>query len=538
LASATLSDISTEIGRRRTFAIISHPDAGKTTLTEKLLLYGGAIQLAGSVTARKNQRKTTSDWMALEQQRGISITSTVLQFEYDGYVLNLLDTPGHQDFSEDTYRTLMAADSAVMLIDMARGVEAQTKKLFHVCRQRGLPIFTFINKLDRPGRDPLELLAEIEEVLGIRSVPVNWPIGDGPECQGVYDRTAREVHLFDRTEHGARRAPVHVTDLDSPELRGILTPANYEKLRQEIELLDGAGEELEQRQVDRGELTPVFFGSAITNFGVELFLDAFIRMAPAPAPRAAESRLVAPEEPEFRGFIFKIQANMDPNHRDRIAFMRVVSGRFTRDMSVLNPRLGRQVRLSRPQKLFGQERVIMDEAYPGDIVGLTNPGAFAIGDTVCTGGPVRFDGIPRFLPEEFALLRNPDTGRYKQFQKGIQQLREEGVVQVFYDAYAARREPILAAVGRLQFEVIQFRLRQEYGVETILETLPYRHLRWLDADPAALKEVRWYSGSRRVEDSDGLPAVLFDGDWILNYMQEQYPRLRFLEAPPDALVPA
>jgi peptide chain release factor 3 len=538
MAPSATTDITTEIRRRRTFAIISHPDAGKTTLTEKLLLYGGAIQLAGSVTARRNQRKATSDWMAMEQQRGISITSTVLQFEYDGHVLNLLDTPGHQDFSEDTYRTLMAADSAVMLVDNARGVEPQTIKLFHVCRQRGIPIFTFINKLDRPGQEPLQLLAEIEEVLGLRSVPVNWPIGDGSEFRGVYDRAAREVHLFDRTRHGAYRAPVRVTDLADPELRELLSEARVARLSEDLELLDVAGEPMDMDRVNAGQLTPVFFGSAVTNFGVELFLNAFLRMAPGPAPRETEQRLIRPEEPEFRGFVFKIQANMDPNHRDRIAFMRVVSGRFERDMAVLNPRSGRQVRLTRPQKLFAQDRVVMEEAYPGDIVGLTNPGLFAIGDTVCEGAPVRFNGIPRFLPEAFASLRNVHTNRYKQFQSGIQQLSEEGVVQLFYDTLAARREPILAAVGALQFEVVQFRLRSEYGVETVLEPLAFSHVRWVDADPTLLKNVRWYQGSRPVEDSEGRTAVLFDGDWVLNYIREQNPQVRFLEAPPEALTGA
>ena len=533
-----------EINRRRTFAIISHPDAGKTTLTEKLLLYGGAIQLAGSVSARRNQRKATSDWMALEQQRGISITSTVLQFEYGGYMLNLLDTPGHQDFSEDTYRTLIAADSAVMLIDNAKGVEPQTRKLFQVCRQRGIPIFTFINKLDRPGLEPLELLAEIEDVLGIGSVPLNWPIGDGSDFRGVYDRENREVHLFELTERGARPAPVRATDLSDPVLERHLGPVRYRKLRDDIELLDGAGETLNPDEVTRGEVTPVFFGSAKTNFGVELFLNSFIEMAPPPqgyaaAPRPADSSRVAPDEPDFRGFIFKIQANMDPNHRDRIAFMRVVSGKFERDMTVQSPRLGRSVRLTRPQKLFAQDRVLMEEAYPGDIVGLTNPGLFSIGDTLCTGSPVRFDGIPRFVPEHFAVLRNLRIDRYKQFQKGIEQLGEEGVVQVFYEVDAARREPILAAVGKLQFEVVQFRLQSEYGVETVLEQTPFRYVRWLDADAETLKGMRWFNGSRRVEDNEGLAAGLFDGEWSLNYMSEQHPKVRFLEAPAHhSLTPA
>jgi len=532
-----------EIRRRRTFAIISHPDAGKTTLTEKLLLYGGAIQMAGSVTARKNQRRATSDWMALEKQRGISITSTVLQFEYGGHVLNLLDTPGHEDFSEDTYRTLIAADSAVMLIDNARGVEAQTKKLFTVCRQRGIPIFTFINKLDRAGRDPLDLMTELEDVLGIRSAPVNWPIGDGPDFQGVYDRVGRAVHRFARVEHGARPAPVQVSDLSDPALESLLGAPAYARLRDDIELLDVAGEPFDQTRVARGEITPLFFGSAVTNFGVELFLDRFLEMAPPPSPRLAvngtveDARLVCPEEPDFRGFIFKIQANMDPNHRDRIAFLRVVSGKFERDMTVHSPRLNKPVRLTRPQKLFAQDRVVMEEAYPGDIVGLTNPGVFAIGDTVGTGGQatLRFQGIPRFLPEHFALLRNTRTEKYKQFQKGVEQLSEEGVVQLFHEINAARTEPILGVVGRLQFEVIQFRLESEYGVETRLELTPYSHVRWIEADdPADLARVHWAGGARRVEDADARLCALFDSDWNLNYVREQNPRVRFLEAPPGA----
>jgi peptide chain release factor 3 len=537
-----MRDLHSETARRRTFAIISHPDAGKTTLTEKLLLYGGAIQLAGSVTARKRQRQATSDWMALERQRGISITSTVLQFEYAGHVLNLLDTPGHQDFSEDTYRTLTAADSAVMLIDHARGVEPQTLKLFHVCRQRGIPIFTFFNKLDRPGREPLDLLAEIEAVLGIAAVPVNWPIGDGEQFRGVYHRPRRQVYLFERTERGAHRAPLAVGSLDDPAVARTLTrdlgEPRYRRLRDEIELLDGAGEPLDPDRIARGEISPAFFGSAATNFGVEPFLESFLRMAPEPRPYRALApdgpRPVFPSEDEFRGFIFKIQANMDPQHRDRIAFMRVVSGRFERDMTVLNPRLGRTLRLSRPQRLFAQERTTVDEAYPGDIVGLTNPGAFAIGDTVCTGAPVTFLGIPRFPPEEFAVLRNVRIDRYKQFQKGVEQLAEEGVVQVFYDVDAARREPILGAVGRLQ--VVQYRLQTEYGVEALLEPTPYRQVRWLEGEPSALAGVRWFQGSRRVEDDAGRPAALFDGDWSRNYLAEQHPRLGLLEAPPGAAV--
>jgi peptide chain release factor 3 len=525
-----------EIQRRRTFAIISHPDAGKTTLTEKLLLYGGAIQMAGSVAARKNRRQATSDWMELEKQRGISITSTVLQFPYHGYVLNLLDTPGHEDFSEDTYRTLVAADSAVMLIDSARGVEPQTKKLFKVCRQRGIPIFTFINKMDRPGRDPLDLMAEIEDLLGIRTVPVVWPIGEGGDrFRGVYDRQSGEVHLFDRTEHGAYRAPVQAADLsDAAALEPLLGEEQYAKLKDDIELLDVAGEPLEQERIDRGEISPVFFGSAVTNFGVELFLRRFIDLAPAPSPRLSEKGDVFPEEPEFRGFVFKVQANMDPNHRDRIAFLRVVSGRFERDMSATNVRTNKSVRLTRPQKLFAAEREVVEEAYPGDIIGLTNPGVFALGDTVCVGPPVRFQGVPRFAPEHFGVLRNRRTEKYKQFQKGIEQLSEEGVVQLFHELNAGRTEPILGVVGRLQFDVVKFRLESEYGVETTLEGTPFGHVRWVEADEAALKEVFWPQNCRRVHDNEGNLCVLFESEWGMNYLIEKYPKLAFFDGPPGS----
>lgn len=522
----------TEIARRRTFAIISHPDAGKTTLTEKLLLYGGAIQLAGTVAAKKNRRQATSDWMELEKQRGISITSTVLQFPYEGHVLNLLDTPGHQDFSEDTYRTLVAADAALMLIDNAKGVEPQTRKLFHVCRQRGIPIFTFVNKLDRAGKDPLDLMEEIEAVLGIRSVPMVWPIGDGDQFQGVFDRQTRQIHRYDRVEHGGRRAPVTATDLNDPALESLLGEAAAAKLRDDTELLDVAGEELDMAKVAAGEITPMFFGSAVTNFGVELLLSKFIEMAPPPMPRLAEKGDIFPEEPEFRGFVFKVQANMDPNHRDRIAFLRVVSGRFERDMSATNARTGKSLRLTRPQKLFASERETIDEAYPGDIIGLTNPGAFALGDTVCTGPMIRFQGFPRFAPEHFAILRNSRAEKYKQFQKGIQQLSEEGVVQLFHEINAARTEPILGVVGQLQLEVIQFRLISEYGVETIIDRTPYGLARWVEAPPEALANVHWFSGTRRVQDEAGNLVVLFESEWGLNYLAEKNPDLTFRDTAP------
>jgi peptide chain release factor 3 len=520
-----------EVQRRRTFAIISHPDAGKTTLTEKLLLYGGAIQMAGAVHAKKNRRQATSDWMELEKQRGISITSTVLQFPYQGYVLNLLDTPGHQDFSEDTYRTLVAADSALMLIDNAKGVEPQTKKLFHVCRQRGIPIFTFINKMDRPGKDPLELMSELEEVLGIRSVPVVWPIGDGDRFRGVYDRLNNELHLFQKVD-GAVESSVIPMDVTGEAIEELIGKAMADKLREDLELLDIAGEPLDPEKILMGEITPMFFGSAMTNFGVELLLSKFIGMSPPPMPRLSEKGDIFPEESEFRGFVFKIQANMDPNHRDRIAFLRVVSGRFERDMMALNPRSGKMIRLTRPQKLFAAERVTVDEAYPGDIIGLTNPGAFELGDTVCTGPTMRFLGFPRFAPEHFGVLRNRKTEKYKQFQKGIQQLSEEGVVQLFRERNASRTEPILGVVGQLQFEVIQFRLLSEYGVETDLDRTPYSFARWVEATPEDLREAFWGNGTRRVEDDNGNLVVLFESEWGMNYVIEKNPALTFRDTAP------
>jgi peptide chain release factor 3 len=524
-----MSNHAQEIARRRTFAIISHPDAGKTTLTEKLLLYGGAIQLAGAVTARKNQRKATSDWMELEKQRGISITSTVLQFEYRDHVLNLLDTPGHDDFSADTYRTLTAADSAVMLIDNAKGVEAQTKKLFAVCRQRGIPIFTFINKLDHEGIGPLALLTEVEDVLGIKSVPMNWPIGQGRQFRGVYDRRARQVHLFQRVAHGSERAPVIVLDLDDPRVAEHLTPEDLKTLCDDIDLIDIAGEEFDLDRVLAGELTPVFFGSAITNFGVELFLNDFLQIGPAPAPREASDRVVGPEEPAFTGFVFKIQANMDPNHRDRIAFMRIVSGKFEKDMQVNHPRLGKPIRLTRPQRLFGQERETMEEAYPGDIVGLTNVGIFNLGDTLCSNGELHFEGISPFNPEMFAVLTNRSVDRFKHFEKGIQQLCDEGLTDLFLDTSAHRRDPILGVVGKLQFEVIQHRLKSEYGVDTLLEPLSYEIIRYLEGDERELASIYWGSNARAVLTRQNKPAVLINSTWHLQYLQDKNPNVQFHE---------
>jgi peptide chain release factor 3 len=524
--------ISEAVATRRTFAIISHPDAGKTTLTEKLLLYGGAIVSAGQVAARRRARQATSDWMQLERERGISITSTVLQFPYRGHILNLLDTPGHQDFGEDTYRTLLAADSAIMLIDAAKGVEPQTKKLFAICRARRIPLFTFINKMDRPTRDPIELLDELESVLGIGAQPLFWPIGNGPSFRGVYDRRSREVHLFERTEHGAKRAPVRVTDLDDPAFAELTDSATYAEFRDGLDLVEGAGHQFDREAMLRGDATPVFFGSAVTNFGVELFLDAFIDMAPPPAARLAlyagadEAVRLRPDAPQFSGFVFKIQANMDPRHRDRIAFVRVCSGRFERDMTVRNVRSGKDVRLTRAVKLFASEREVVDEAYAGDVLGLANPGSFAIGDTLCDGASLAFEAIPAFEPEHFASVRNVNTAGYKSFQKGIAQLSEEGAIQVLFTPGAARNEPIFAAVGELQFEVAKYRLESEYNVAVELHRLPYTLARRVHGKPAT-GDASWPSSAKLVEDARGRPVALFESEWSLRLAEEWNPAVRF-----------
>ena len=517
--------IEEEVGKRRTFAIISHPDAGKTTLTEKLLLYGGAIQTAGQVSARRAQRAATSDWMELEKQRGISITSTVLQFPYNGFTVNLLDTPGHQDFGEDTYRTLLAADSAVMLIDAAKGVEPQTKKLFAICRARRIPLFTFINKMDRPSREPLELLDELESVLGIGAFPVNWPLGSGPSFAGVYDRQTSEVHLFERSAHGSKRAGVSVADIDDPKIKALLDEQSYTEFREGLELLEGAGAGFDHDAMLRGDVSPVFFGSAVTNFGVQLFLDRFVDMSPPPQPRAG----VQPTDDQFSGFVFKIQANMDPRHRDRVAFLRVCSGKFERDMTVRNSRTGKEVRLSRAMRLFASERESLDAAYAGDVVGLANPGVFAIGDTVSEGQSVRFERVPAFAPEHFASVRSIDTAAYKSFGKGITQLREEGAIQVMYPFGSMRTEPILAAVGALQFEVVKYRLESEYNVKTQFSPMPYGLARRITGDPAAIKGAQFPSNAKLVEDWDGHAVGLFESEWSLRLAQEWNAGLQFVE---------
>ena len=526
-----------EVQKRRTFAIISHPDAGKTTLTEKFLLYGGAVNLAGAVSAKKQQRAVTSDWMELERQRGISISSTVLNFDYSGYHVNLLDTPGHQDFSEDTYRTLMAADSVIMLIDNAKGVETQTRKLFKVCKLRNIPVVTFINKMDRYGKEPLALLDEVEQEFGIQTYAFNWPIGVGQHFKGIYDRIHSQVHLFERTEHGKYKAPFAVRDTHDPALESLMGEQEYQQLKEELEILDVAGNTFSDDAYKRGEISPVFFGSAATNFGIELFLDSFLPLAPSPMPRLCERNgVIAPDDENFSGFVFKIQANMDPLHRDCVAFMRICSGKFTRDMTVKHAGTGKTLRLSHAHKLFARDRETSDEGYAGDIIGFSsNQGVLGIGDTVCSGKSIQFEAVPKFPPELFALIRNPNPAKYKQFTKGINQLAQEGAIQVLY-LYDSqdRSSMILAAVGQLQFEVIQYRMASEYQVEAQLEPLQeYTHARWIQADPKALEKIYWVGNVRRAEDGQGRLMALFQGEWTLNYMVEKNPDVQFLAIPPS-----
>ena len=527
----TSAEMDEAVAKRRNFAIISHPDAGKTTLTEKLLLYGGAIQQAGAVKARGEQRRVTSDWMELEKQRGISITSTVLQFDYSGSTINLLDTPGHQDFSEDTYRTLAAADNAVMLEDAAKGLEPQTRKLFEVCRMRQIPIFTFINKMDRPGREPLELLDEIEKELELLPWAVNWPIGSGEHFRGVIDRRTRQVTLFERAERG-RQASERSLDAADPELRELVEPELLDQALEEIELLQEAGADLDLELVHAGEQTPVFFGSAMTNFGVRPFLNAFLELAQQPVARQSHEGPIDPLRPEFSGFVFKLQANMDSRHRDRVAFVRVCSGKFEKDMTVQHARSGRAIRLSRPQKLFGQDREVVEEAYPGDVIGLNNPGMFAIGDTLYIGPRVEYEGIPCFSPEIFAWLRNPNPSAFKNFRKGVNELREEGAVQILYDTDQSKRDPILAAVGQLQLEVVQHRLENEYGVATRLEPLGFSVARWVSGGWGELEKLGRIFNCKTVRDAWDRPVLLFKNDWNLNQLVEDHPDLELASVAP------
>jgi peptide chain release factor 3 len=530
---------------RRTFAIISHPDAGKTTLTEKLLLYGGAIDLAGSVTARKNQRATASDWMELERQRGISISSTLLQFDYDGYRVNLLDTPGHKDFSEDTYRVLTAVDAAVMVIDAGKGVESQTRKLFEVCRRRGVPIFTFMNKCDRPTRPPLDLLDELEKVLGIGAYPVNWPLGTGPDFRGVYDRTDRRVHLFDRTKRGASVAPVQVMGLDDPSLLDKLdAPAQADSI-DEIRMLDGAGgagAAFDARAVLEGKVTPVYFGSAMNNFGVQLLLDGFLKHSSPPTPRMSSAGLIQPDDPRFSGFVFKIQANMDPKHRDRIAFVRVVSGTFERDMFVVHAQSGRRVRLGNATKLFGNQRETVERSVAGDVVGLVGNDLFGIGDTLTDDRTIVYDEIPEFTPEVFAYLHNPQPGNYKRFNLGLEQLLREGVCRKFDPIGGAQKVALLAAVGPLQFEVLVYRLQNEYGAESRIESAPWSIAKWWRFkgqpsptvnDEETIGKVDLPNGARLAFDDRGRAIVLFGDEWPLRFFTERNPAIELSPIPFD-----
>ena len=531
-ATIPSAEIAEAVEQRRNFAIISHPDAGKTTLTEKLLLYGGAIHEAGAVKARRSQRQATSDWMELEQQRGISITSTVLQFLYKGFTMNLLDTPGHQDFSEDTYRTLAAADNAVMLEDAAKGLEPQTLKLFEVCKMRSLPIFTFFNKMDRPAREPLELLDEIEQRLGMQTYAVNWPIGMGERFKGVFDRRKRKIHLFERTAHGSREARSTMVDLGDPQIEALLDQDLYYQFKDELEMIEALGPELDLEAVHAGHMTPVFFGSAMTNFGVQLFLEAFLDYALKPGPRTSTSGDIPPTYEDFSGFVFKLQANMDPKHRDRVAFVRVCSGKFEKDMVVSHARSGKNVRLSHPQKLFAQGRQSLEEAYPGDVIGLNNPGVFAIGDTIYQGKKLEYEGIPCFSPEMFAYLKNPNPSKYKQFQKGVSELREEGAVQIMFSADESKRDPILAAVGQLQFEVVQFRLQNEYNVETRLEMLPYSVARWVEGGWEALETAGRLFNTVTVKDSWDRPVLLFRNEWNCQQVEADHPELKLTSTAP------
>ena len=513
-----MSNIKDEINRRRTFAIISHPDAGKTTLTEKFLLYGGAINLAGSVKGKATARHAVSDWMEIEKERGISVTSSVLQFEYDNFCINILDTPGHQDFSEDTYRTLMAADSAVMVIDASKGVEAQTRNLFKVCVMRHIPIFTFINKMDRDANDTFDLLDDIEKELGIETCPVNWPIGSGKGFKGVFDRNRQTVVTFSDTQKGTKEGETKEISLqDKEELIAEIGQAAYDKLSDEIELLDGASAEFDLEQVQAGNLTPVFFGSALTNFGVEIFLKYFLEMTTTPLPRKADIGIIDPVENEFSAFVFKIQANMNKAHRDRVAFMRICSGKFDASMEVKHVQGGKVMRLSQPQQIMADERKILSEAYAGDIIGVFDPGIFSIGDTVCSPKQqFSYEGIPTFAPEHFARVRQIDTMKRKQFVKGISQIAQEGAIQIFQEMNSGMEEIIVGVVGVLQFDVLKYRLENEYNVEIRLENLPYEHIRWIEnKEEVDVAKLTGTSDMKKIQDLKGNPLLLFINQWSI-----------------------
>lgn len=532
-------DLLEEIERRRTFAIISHPDAGKTTLTEKLLLYGGALHLAGSVTARKNQRASASDWMELEKKRGISISSTVLQFDYQGYHINLLDTPGHKDFSEDTYRVLTAVDAAIMVIDAGKGIESQTLKLFEVCRQRNIPIFTFMNKLDRPTRNLLELIDEVEDRLQINVFPMNWPLGTGSSFRGVFDRLSRNIHLFERVTGGIYKAPVHVGDALDPSIPEQLDETAYHHFKEEIALLDAAGSSFDPQAVLSGDTTPVFFGSAINNFGVQLLLDTFVKYSPPPIPRrSTNAAVISPSHEKFSGFIFKIQGNMDPRHRDKVLFLRVCSGKFSRDMQVIHQGSGRKIRLSNAHKLFAREREIAEDSYAGDILGLSGHWDFNIGDTLTEDVSIIYNEIPRFPPECFAFLHNPSPSKFKSFRKGLEHFIHERIVHPFFLKNSAQRAPLLGAVGPLQFEVLQYRLQTEYGVESKLETASWVTVRWVGnkTDSKTFENLSLPTGCALAQDREAQNVILFPSEWILEYFVQNHSEIYLSRLPATMVV--
>ena len=529
--SQTNDQITEQIKNRRTFAIISHPDAGKTTLTEKFLLYGGAINLAGTVKGRKAAKHAVSDWMEIEKERGISVTSSAMQFNYEGFCINILDTPGHQDFSEDTYRTLMAADSAVMVIDGSKGVEAQTIKLFKVCVMRHIPIFTFINKFDREARDPYELLDEIEEVLGIRTCPVNWPIGCGKNFKGVYDRFTKKVTTFTAAQGGAKEVATQEFDAETNDVESIIGFQYHQQLLDDIELLDGASDELDMDRVQKGDLSPVFFGSALTNFGVETFLEHFLKMTTPPLPRKTLTGVVDPFNKDFSAFVFKIQANMNKAHRDRIAFMRICSGKFDASQEVYHVQGDKKMRLLQPQQMMAESRHVVDEAYAGDIIGVFDPGIFSIGDTICAPGKkFAFEGIPTFAPEHFARVRQIDTMKRKQFVKGINQIAQEGAIQIFQEFNTGMEEIIVGVVGVLQFDVLKYRLENEYNVDIRLETLPYEHIRWIaNKEEVKVDKIIGTSDMKKVTDLKGNPLLLFVNSWSVGMTEDRNPGLILTE---------
>lgn len=520
-----------QIQRRRTFAIISHPDAGKTTLTEKLLLYSGMIHTAGMVRGRKGRKAAASDWMAMEQERGISITSSAMQFSYKDIIINILDTPGHEDFSEDTYRTLTAADCAIMVIDAAKGVEKQTRKLFEVCRLRKIPVLTFINKMDMPGRDPLELMNEVENILQIHSCAINWPIGNGSRFVGVFDRTAQQCLIFKKTSiGGAQKVDIERLSLESEEMKQLISADEVEKLKQELELLDLAGNTFSREEFLAGHVTPVFFASALTNYGIEPFFDAFINYAPSPQPRLAnringEEIIVDPLTNTFSAYVFKIQANMDKRHRDSMAFLRVCSGKFEKDLVVKHQRLNREVRLSRPHGMLAGERSTLDVGYAGDIIGVINPGTFSVGDTISLTGGFNFKPLPQFQPEIFGKVIVKDIGKRKSFDKGVMQLTEEGAIQLL-QSLDVHSDTIFAAVGQLQFEVMQYRLKDEYGVETVITPLPYKCSAWIVGD---LKTFTKATNALIVKDRWNRPMVLFGDLWEKNYAIKQNPNHQLVD---------